>query len=219
MGNSEVGHLNIGAGRVVCQDLVRIDDASRRAPSSRTGRSSTLPAARGPALHLWDSSPTAACTATSPPGGADRARAPGGRRHVYVHAFTDGRDTSPHGAEGYLDGHPRRSRLSRAATTPWTATTAGTGPSAPTTRSSTASARGPTTRIEAAEAFYAAGVTDEFVEPVAIGDPAAGGSVRATPRSSSTSGRPRPPALAGVHRRDFDGFDRGPDPPLPHYVR
>ncbi len=30
MGNSEVGHMNIGAGRVVVQDLPRIDDVDRR---------------------------------------------------------------------------------------------------------------------------------------------------------------------------------------------
>ena len=37
MGNSEVGHLNIGAGRVVVQDLPRIDDAIARARSSSAG--------------------------------------------------------------------------------------------------------------------------------------------------------------------------------------
>ena len=47
MGNSEVGHLNLGAGAVVKQDLARIDDASPTAPSSRTRPCS--PPARGPA--------------------------------------------------------------------------------------------------------------------------------------------------------------------------
>lgn len=39
MGNSEVGHLNIGAGRVVWQDVVRIDQALERANSTKWTRS------------------------------------------------------------------------------------------------------------------------------------------------------------------------------------
>ena len=42
MGNSEVGHLNIGAGRVVMQELPRIDRGDRKAGSSRASRRSAL---------------------------------------------------------------------------------------------------------------------------------------------------------------------------------
>ena len=42
MGNSEVGHLNIGAGRIVFQELSRINNAIKAAPSPRTRYSSRL---------------------------------------------------------------------------------------------------------------------------------------------------------------------------------
>lgn len=46
MGNSEVGHLNIGAGRIVYQDLVKINIACARIRSWRTRRSNVLIATR-----------------------------------------------------------------------------------------------------------------------------------------------------------------------------
>ena len=60
MGNSEVGHLNLGAGAVVKQDLVRIDEASRRFAEQRGARrgDATAPSA----CTSSGSSPTAACT-------------------------------------------------------------------------------------------------------------------------------------------------------------
>src|SRR5580765_3190714 len=77
MGNSEVGHLNLGAGAIVKQDLARIDDAV--ADGSFFDNEVLL----------------AAC---------ERARtSPRGRLHLVVHAFSDGRDTLPHGGRGYLE--------------------------------------------------------------------------------------------------------------------
>ena len=65
MGNSEVGHLNLGAGAVVRQDLVRIDDAiadgSLAQQRGRCGRRSRTPS--GCTCSGW--SPTAACTPRS----------------------------------------------------------------------------------------------------------------------------------------------------------
>jgi 2,3-bisphosphoglycerate-independent phosphoglycerate mutase len=107
MGNSEVGHLNLGAGAIVKQDLARIDDAiadgsffeneSLRAACDRARRS---PRGR---LHLlglvsdggvhsgWEHIEAAIELATQE-----------GVPDVVFHAFTDGRDTLPHGGAGYL---------------------------------------------------------------------------------------------------------------------
>ncbi len=105
-GNSEVGHLTIGAGRVVLQDLTRIDGAI--ADGSFYANPALVAAVdrardRGAALH---------CFALISPGGVHghqehllallelcRRR---GLDRVYVHGFTDGRDTPPSSARGFL---------------------------------------------------------------------------------------------------------------------
>ena len=104
-GNSEVGHLNIGAGRVVHQDLTRIiravQDGSFTANSVL--RAAMQSAASGHPLHLLG---------LVSPGGvhsssqhlytllemAHALRLP----RVFVHAFTDGRDEPPNSAAGYI---------------------------------------------------------------------------------------------------------------------
>ena len=108
MGNSEVGHTNLGAGRVVRQDLVRIDDDLESGAFFENPCSST-PAGERAARRCTcsGSCPTAACTATCGICAAcielaDRQ----GVERVHVHAFTDGRDTSPTGGAGYLEGIP-----------------------------------------------------------------------------------------------------------------
>ena len=64
----------------------------------------------------------------------------------------------------------RHRRPSAAATTRWTATGAGTGPSSPTTRSSTPRRSRADGAAEAVEAAYERGETDEFIQPDVIGD-------------------------------------------------
>ncbi len=106
MGNSEVGHLNIGAGRVVYQDLARINKAIRDGgfavnPELQAAFAKTK--AADAALHLMG---------LVSDGGVHShidhllalcdAAAAAGLKKVYVHAFTDGRDTDPHGAATYL---------------------------------------------------------------------------------------------------------------------
>ena len=60
MGNSEVGHLNLGAGAVVKQDLTRIDDA---VDDGSFAQNEVLQAAMdAPRVHLIGWCPTAACT-------------------------------------------------------------------------------------------------------------------------------------------------------------
>ena len=179
MGNSEVGHLNLGAGRIVYQDIVRIDLAirdgsffSNRALAEAMDRLRT----KG-ALHL---------IGLLSDGGVHshqqhlyallsmaKAR---GVKDVFVHAILDGRDTAPHGGERYLDELEKRMRdegIGSVATIVgryyamdrdkrWERTrraydlfTVGDGLLAATS-------------AEAIRQSYDAGITDEFVEPALI---------------------------------------------------
>ena len=101
MGNSEVGHLNLGAGAVVKQDLTRIDEAVRDGSLARNdvlreafegaGRAHLIGLISDGGVHSgWAHIEALIAVASAL---ADE---------VVVHAFTDGRDTSPHGAEQYL---------------------------------------------------------------------------------------------------------------------
>ncbi len=106
MGNSEVGHLNIGAGRVVYQDLLRIN----RAIEEKTFFENTALAAvmdkvatQNSALHLLGlvSDGGVHSQLTHLTALLDMARHRGLRR-VYVHVILDGRDTPPESGAGYL---------------------------------------------------------------------------------------------------------------------
>jgi 2,3-bisphosphoglycerate-independent phosphoglycerate mutase len=97
MGNSEVGHTNLGAGRVVYQDLVRINRAIESGelfhdPALRKA----MDAAKGSALHLLGLVSDGGVHSSQAHLNAlvEMARREGVKR-VLVHAFTDGRDTSP----------------------------------------------------------------------------------------------------------------------------
>src|SRR2546421_11995057 len=105
MGNSEVGHLNLGAGRIVYQDLTRINKAVKEGELTRNRvLQEAFAAARGHRLHLLG---------LVSDGGvhshyshmialANAAREAGVTQRIFVHAFTDGRDTSPTGGAGFL---------------------------------------------------------------------------------------------------------------------
>lgn len=106
MGNSEVGHLNIGAGRVVYQDLERIHLAVETGEFfSNPALSEAVQAARAHhgALHILG---------LLSDGGVHsheqhlhamvQMAARAGVRQIYVHAFLDGRDTPPQSAQAYL---------------------------------------------------------------------------------------------------------------------
>jgi 2,3-bisphosphoglycerate-independent phosphoglycerate mutase len=106
MGNSEVGHLNLGAGAIVKQDLARIDDAiadgsffenealvaaCERARTG-TGRLHLLGLVSDGGVHSgWEHLEATIELASEE-----------GVPEVIFHAFTDGRDTLPHGGRGYL---------------------------------------------------------------------------------------------------------------------
>jgi 2,3-bisphosphoglycerate-independent phosphoglycerate mutase len=221
MGNSEVGHTNLGAGRVVRQDLVRIDEdiqsgAFRRNPVL----AEACDRARRSALHLLG---------LVSDGGVhshirhlqaliEMAREHG-VEHVHVHAFTDGRDVSPTSGAGFLEQVPgvatvsgryyamdrdrRWDRVKRA----YDAIVHGIGE-----RADDAAA--------AVRASYERGVTDEFVEPIVIGDPTRG-RIRSGDAAIFFNFRPdrAREMTRALIEPDFAEFDRGPDPPLPWYVQ
>ena len=104
MGNSEVGHLNLGAGRIVYQDLTRINKAI--ADGELEGNrvlQDALAGARGHRLHLLGLvSDGGVHSHHSHMIALANAAHAAGVREIFVHAFTDGRDTSPTGGVGFL---------------------------------------------------------------------------------------------------------------------
>jgi len=182
MGNSEVGHMNIGAGRVVFQDLMRIDTAIADGSFFRNKAltdAMTGAAERRKALHLMG---------LVSDGGVhsqfshllallDMARQHGLVR-VFVHAILDGRDTPPDGGAGYIeqlqahidkhsfgaiasicgryyamDRDTRWDRIEKA----YRLFTAGRG----------VAAQNP---VQAIQDAYGRGETDEFVKPIVLTD-------------------------------------------------
>ena len=104
MGNSEVGHLNLGAGRIVYQDLTRINKAIEDGDLARSAiLQKTFAQARGRRLHFLG---------LVSDGGVHSHYAhlvalanvahDAGVTDIMVHAFTDGRDTSPTGGADFL---------------------------------------------------------------------------------------------------------------------
>ena len=181
MGNSEVGHMNLGAGRVVMQDLPRIDQAVADGSLAANAVLEELIA------HLNESGGTCHLMGLMSPGGvhshqghiAALARALAGRGvAVAVHAFLDGRDTPPSSGRRFLhdfeaavadarglriatvggryyamDRDERWKRVAKA----YAALVLAEGETAPDADAAVAAA-------------YARGETDEFLLPTAIGD-------------------------------------------------
>jgi 2,3-bisphosphoglycerate-independent phosphoglycerate mutase len=188
MGNSEVGHTNLGAGRVVYQDVSRIDKAIedgefQQNPAFLAACEQAVKNAKSLHLmglvsdgmvhasdhHLRTLLQVAAARGVP----ADK---------VFVHIFTDGRDTPPNSGEGHvtrvvaacesarvgrvasivgryfaMDRDKRWERLQKA----WDLLVHGVGKRA-------------TDPVAALRESYAAHVFDEFVEPILLGDPTEG---------------------------------------------
>ena len=106
MGNSEVGHMNLGAGRVIYQELTRIDLAIE------DGSFFKNPTLCGAVDKAVKSNKAVHIFGLLSPGGVHshelhlqamvKLAAQQGAKHVYLHAFLDGRDTAPKSAEGSL---------------------------------------------------------------------------------------------------------------------
>lgn len=107
MGNSEVGHLNLGAGRVVYQDLVKINKECKEGAIAKNPaivEAFTYAKENKKAVHFiglvsdggvhsLDKHIYKLCDVTGEFGIKD----------VFVHAFTDGRDTDPQSGKGYIE--------------------------------------------------------------------------------------------------------------------
>lgn len=106
MGNSEVGHLNIGAGRVVWQDVVRIDQTLRKGELNKveTIKDSFSRAKAGNGrLHLLGLiSDGGVHSHINHLFGLLEVAKELSVPHVYIHFFGDGRDTDPKSAAGYM---------------------------------------------------------------------------------------------------------------------
>jgi 2,3-bisphosphoglycerate-independent phosphoglycerate mutase len=221
MGNSEVGHLNLGAGRRVPQMLVRIDEAIADGSFDRNPvLTGAMDAASASALHL---------VGLVGGGGVHASQrhllallelaAKRGVERVRVHALTDGRDSRPDAGLGFVEaleagGVDIRTVCGRY----WAMDRDRRW--ARTKRAYDAIVHGVGARTESAatavRASYEAGVMDEFIEPVVVGDPAAG-RIRAEDVVVIWNFRPDRARQITQALSDpaFDGFDRGPRAPLP----
>lgn len=220
MGNSEVGHMNLGAGRIVYQDLTRIDaaiaDGSFFANAELVG---ACAAAQHPGgtLHLF---------ALLSPGGVHSHEAHlfamlelarrQGVGQIAVHAFLDGRDTPPKSARASLEA-----LAARCAAVPGAHLASVSGRYFAMDRDNRwdrvekawfaiAEARSPlhaADGVAALEAAYARGETDEFVQPTVIAGAAPMRDGDAVVFMNFRADRARQLSASFV-RPDFSGFVR-----------
>jgi 2,3-bisphosphoglycerate-independent phosphoglycerate mutase len=165
MGNSEVGHLTIGSGRVLYQDLMRVNKAIE---DGSFFRNEALRSAfeRGKRVHLLGLVSHGGVHSHIDHLHALLRFAP---EKTFVHAFTDGRDVSPHAAVDDLAELPAE-RIATVAGRYWAMDRDQRWDR--TERAYAAIAKGEGAHaadpIAAVQASYDAGVTDEFIEPVVI---------------------------------------------------
>lgn len=224
MGNSEVGHLNMGAGRIVYQELTRITKAIEDGDFFKNEallKGIANVKENGSALHLYGllSDGGVHSHNTHLYGLLELAKREG-IKDVYVHCFMDGRDTAPTSGKGFveelvakmkeigvgkiasisgryyaMDRDNRWDREEKA----YRVLTEGKGNEA-------------ADPVEAMQASYDAGVTDEFVVPVAMMED---GKPVATIKDKDTVifYNFRPDRAREITRAfcadEFDGFDRG----------
>jgi 2,3-bisphosphoglycerate-independent phosphoglycerate mutase len=178
MGNSEVGHLNIGAGRIVDQDIVRISKAIGAGEIEQN--KTFIDAVKGSsAIHLAGLlSDGGVHSLQEHLHGLIDAAITLGAQNVYVHAILDGRDTPPKSAERYLEellGFLRDKPQARLATIigryytmdrdrRWDRVQRGYDLMTLGIGSET---KDP---LETVRRFYGQNVTDEFMEPISVLD-------------------------------------------------
>ncbi|MEM6673836.1 MAG: 2,3-bisphosphoglycerate-independent phosphoglycerate mutase [Planctomycetota bacterium] len=223
MGNSEVGHMNLGAGRVVYQDVSRIDRAIEDGVFQANATIVDLMAGvreRGTKLHFVGLVSDGMVHASDEHLRALIQLAADlglGRDQVIIHAITDGRDTPPRSGEQFvqeLESACERIGVGRVASVIGRYFAMDRDKRWERVRQAyDLFVHGKGGRAEsgadAVRASYESGVNDEFIEPVAIGDPAEG-------RISSGDGvmlfnyradRMRQITDAFV-QETFDGFER-----------
>ena len=226
MGNSEVGHLNLGAGRIVYQDLTRINKAIQDGElavnpvlqeafsKARSGRLHFLGLVSDGGVHSQQAHLVAL---------ANAAHA-AGVTNILVHAITDGRDTSPTSGAGYLDAlaqdlassgakiatvvgryfamdRDKRWERSRLA---WDAIVLGRGEKVSIPPSA------------AVAASYLRGETDEFLKPMIFSDEARIRDGDVVLFFNFRADRARQLSAAFL-QKDFSGFNREITPSV-HYV-
>ncbi|GBQ85077.1 2,3-bisphosphoglycerate-independent phosphoglycerate mutase [Asaia krungthepensis] len=216
MGNSEVGHLNIGAGRVVMQNLPRISRAAR------DGSLASNPALCGFIDALKASKGTCHLVGLISPGGVhahmDHVVAlakivAGAGIKVAVHVFSDGRDTPPDSGTGYL-----RSLAAELPEGAFIATVSGRyyamdrdnrWERVSLAYDAIVSAKGEHAddALGVLPSHQAKGVTDEFVVPTVIGDYAGMQDGDGVLSANFRADRIRE-LLDAMVFPDFDGFER-----------
>jgi 2,3-bisphosphoglycerate-independent phosphoglycerate mutase len=234
MGNSEVGHMNMGAGRVVYQDLTRIDKSIRDGElfeSPALAASMDRCTGDGHALHF---------VGLVSDGGVHshqrhlhaliQMAARRGVSRVFVHVITDGRDASPTGAAKYI---PELEAVMQAARTGRIATIVGRYYAMDRDKrweriklAYDAMINGQAETLATAplppvQASHAAGITDEFIRPIVIvgadGQPI--GPIRdgdSVMFFNFRADRARQITRA-IALDEFDGFER-PGRPRVHYT-
>jgi len=179
MGNSEVGHMNIGAGRVVYQDLVRINKAVEERELDKNPvliKALEYAVKENKAVHIMGLlSDGGVHSHIMHLEGLCTIASNHGIKKLFVHAFTDGRDTDPKGGVDYLrqlNNHLRKTTGTIASVIgryyamdrdkrwervklAYDLLTQGIGERT-------------TDIIAAVEKSYLAGVTDEFIKPLVV---------------------------------------------------
>ena len=223
MGNSEVGHMNIGAGRIVWMDLPKIDNAIADGGFAQNAElitfANTMKSTGGAAHLMGLMSPGGVHAHQRHIAAAAKALAARGVR-VVLHLFSDGRDTAPSSAAGFLaeleaglgdagmiatlsgrfyamDRDNRWDRVEAA----YRAIAHGEGADA-------------ATAADALKAAEARGETDEFVTPTVIGGYRGAAIGDGVFFLNFRADRARE-LLAALGDPDFDGFD---DPNRPAFA-
>ncbi|MBS8274123.1 2,3-bisphosphoglycerate-independent phosphoglycerate mutase [Thalassospira tepidiphila] len=222
MGNSEVGHMNLGAGRVVMQELPKIDEAVKTGTIAETATVKKIIA------KLSDSKGVCHIAGLLSEGGVHSHQAhmaalakiiAAAGVPVKIHAYLDGRDTAPKSAAKFLekfraligdanveiatvtgryyamDRDNRWERVSQAYFTMVQGKNYADGRTAESAEAAIAKA-------------YEADTTDEFVLPTVIGDYAGMKDGDGLLMTNFRADRARE-ILAALCAPDFDGFDRG----------
>jgi 2,3-bisphosphoglycerate-independent phosphoglycerate mutase len=174
MGNSEVGHLTIGSGRILDQDLQRVNRAVADGSifeNDALVNAFTRARDRGGDVHLLGLVSYGGVHSHIDHLRAllELARRAGMEDRTWIHAFTDGRDVSPTSAVRDLAELPR-DRIATVAGRYWAMDRDHRWDRTERALAAIVEGEGGTASdpVAAVEASYAAGVTDEFVEPVAI---------------------------------------------------